>query len=256
VGFFSEFKKAEESSDVVETVIAYAKQETLEPLRGAGRWVAIGTVASLSVSIGLAFVLVGVLRLISAISGDAFQSGWSFVPYLIVFLLGLMSVMVTLTRVKKRTLWGFMTDDQDQSAEAKFTSADIESKLKNIQNLIQGRLQDEKQTVIGAAVGAGFIALLVAYFAGKRRGRKNSAYVEIRRGWRGFIVSKNPPKPGFFLKLIQKRFRLLAICWAFVARRRAKAKRKDARSIKIRAGDSLTIGVMKRQKEARWEWNC
>ena len=75
-----------------------------------------------------------------------------------------------------------MTDDQDQSAEAKFTSADIESKLKNIQNLIQGRLQDEKQTVIGAAVGAGFIALLVAYFAGKRRGRKNSAYVEIRRG--------------------------------------------------------------------------
>jgi hypothetical protein len=54
--------------------------------------------------------------------------------------------------------------------------------LRSIQELIQGRLKDEKQTLVGAAVGAGFIAVLVAYFAGRRRGRKKSAFVEIRRG--------------------------------------------------------------------------
>lgn len=75
-----------------------------------------------------------------------------------------------------------MTDETTTENSQRISRTDIENKLRSIQELIQGRLKDEKQTLVGAAVGAGFIAVLVAYFAGRRRGRKKSAFVEIRRG--------------------------------------------------------------------------
>ena len=72
-------------------------------------------------------------------------------------------------------------DDTNTSQPAGFTKIDIESRLKSVQSLLQGRFQDEKQTIMSAAVGAGVLAVVLAYFAGKRKGRKQSAYVEIRR---------------------------------------------------------------------------
>ena len=72
-------------------------------------------------------------------------------------------------------------DDTNTSQPSRFTKIDIESRLKSVQSLLQGRFQDEKQTIMSAAVGAGVLAVVLAYFAGKRKGRKQSAYVEIRR---------------------------------------------------------------------------
>ena len=74
-----------------------------------------------------------------------------------------------------------MSDAQEERDATGFTKADIESRLRSVQALLQGRFRDEKQNIIGAAVGAGLIAVVMAYFAGKRKGRKQSAYVEIRR---------------------------------------------------------------------------
>jgi hypothetical protein len=104
MGLFSDIRQAEESSDVVDTIVGYAKQETLEPLKGAGRWVLVGSIASLFVSIGMVLVLLGALRLLVDLSGNAFDGGWSFVPYMVTFVLGALIVLVTLSRVKKRTL--------------------------------------------------------------------------------------------------------------------------------------------------------
>ena len=104
MGLFSDIRQAEESSDVVDTIVGYAKQETLEPLKGAGRWVLVGSIAAVFVSIGMVLLLLGALRLLVDVSGNAFGGGWSFVPYMVTFMLGALIVLVTLSRVKKRTL--------------------------------------------------------------------------------------------------------------------------------------------------------
>ena len=104
MGLFSFVRDAEDSVDVVDTVIGYVKQETLEPLRGIGRWIAVGTVASSMVSIGMVMILIGSLRFIDDICGHAFDGMWSFAPYLIVFVVSVGCIAVTLTRVKSRTL--------------------------------------------------------------------------------------------------------------------------------------------------------
>ena len=104
MGLFSFVKDAEDSVDVVDAVVGYVKQETLEPLRGVGRWIAVGTVASSMVSIGMVMILLGALRLIDDVSGHAFDGMWSFAPYLIVLIIGIGCIALTLTRVKKRTL--------------------------------------------------------------------------------------------------------------------------------------------------------
>ena len=49
--------------DTLEMVRDYAKQETLGPLRGAGRWLVFGLMAAFFMSLGIIILLVGVLRL-------------------------------------------------------------------------------------------------------------------------------------------------------------------------------------------------
>jgi len=89
--------------DVVDLVKDYAKQETLGPLKGAGRWLALGSVGATFIGLGLVLVLLGVLRLLQT-ELDAFDGGFSWVPYVIVFVMCLGLAWVALSRVKKATL--------------------------------------------------------------------------------------------------------------------------------------------------------
>lgn len=89
--------------DVVDLVRDYAKQETLGPLKGAGRWLALGTAGSLFLGLGLVLVLLGVLRVLQT-ETDAFDGAFSWVPYVIVLILCVMASVVALSRVKKATL--------------------------------------------------------------------------------------------------------------------------------------------------------
>ena len=70
-------------SDIVDTVKQYARQETVGPIRGAARWVAAGTVASLSLGIAMLYSALGVLRLSQDLGGGVLDGAWSFVHYLI-----------------------------------------------------------------------------------------------------------------------------------------------------------------------------
>ncbi len=89
--------------DVIDVVKEYARQETLGPLKGAGRWLALGTVGSLLLGLGSILVLVGTLRLLQT-ETSMFDGAWSWVPYLIVLVLALGLTVVTLSRVKRATL--------------------------------------------------------------------------------------------------------------------------------------------------------
>jgi len=71
-------------TELWELVVAYARQETLLPLRSLGRVVALGSAGSLLVALGAVCCGVGVLRLLQSETGDTFDGSWSFVPYVVV----------------------------------------------------------------------------------------------------------------------------------------------------------------------------
>lgn len=89
--------------DVFDLVRDYAKQETLGPLRGAGRWLALGAAGSLLLGLGLLLVLLALLRLLQT-ETSAFAGGFSWAPYAIVFAVALAWTGFALSRIRKATL--------------------------------------------------------------------------------------------------------------------------------------------------------
>lgn len=77
-----------EAQDLLQLVIGYAKQETIEPVRNLGRFVGYGLGGALLGSLGAVLLLLGSLRLLQTETGSAFEGdGWrSSVPYLLVLL--------------------------------------------------------------------------------------------------------------------------------------------------------------------------
>lgn len=91
--------------EVVEFVTVYAKQETLGPLRGAGRWLAYGTAASVMLGIGIMLLLLGLLRLLQTEWTRSATGSLSWLSYLIVLVVGAVLLVVTLSRIKRATLY-------------------------------------------------------------------------------------------------------------------------------------------------------
>ena len=100
----SRLSTSEKVIDLVDSVKVYAKQETIGPLRGAGRWLVFGLTAALSLGISMLFAVLGVLRLVQDVGGDALNGAWSFVSYLIALIAAVALVAISLSRVNKSTL--------------------------------------------------------------------------------------------------------------------------------------------------------
>ncbi len=83
-------RSAKESAEDVPTllreiatmVIAYVKQETVEPLNGIGRFLAFGAAGILVAGIGILLLVLGGLRLLQTETGSAFRGHLKFIPYL------------------------------------------------------------------------------------------------------------------------------------------------------------------------------
>ena len=75
-----------EAQDILQLVVAYAKQETIDPVRNLGRFVGFGLGGALLGSLGAVFLLLGGLRFLQTETGSTFKGdGWrSAVPYVIV----------------------------------------------------------------------------------------------------------------------------------------------------------------------------
>jgi hypothetical protein len=99
-------QKADEASvgEVVDFVKAYAKQETLGPLQGVGRWLGYGIAAALTLGIGLCLMLLGLLRLLQTEWERAASGNLSWLTYLITLLVAALLLVLTLLRIKKSTL--------------------------------------------------------------------------------------------------------------------------------------------------------
>lgn len=72
------------ASELWELVVAYFKQETLDPLKQLGRYVAFGVIGAFLLGSGVVYVSMSGLRALQTETGDTFAGDWTWVPYLIV----------------------------------------------------------------------------------------------------------------------------------------------------------------------------
>lgn len=91
-------------TDLVDSVKQYARQETIEPLKGAARWVAVGSLAALSLGLAMVFLALAVLRLSQDLGGTTLDGSWSFVHYLITLVVVSILVAVSFSRISKKSL--------------------------------------------------------------------------------------------------------------------------------------------------------
>jgi hypothetical protein len=69
--------------DLATLVVGYVKQETIEPVRGLGRFLAFGAAGVVVGGTGLFLLVLGGLRLLQEETGSAFRGHLSFLPYVI-----------------------------------------------------------------------------------------------------------------------------------------------------------------------------
>ena len=90
--------------ELVEFVKTYAQQETLGPLRGAGRWLALGTAGAAVLGLGLTLLTLGLLRLLQTEWDSVTTGAMSWLPYLIVLMVVVALLLITVTRISKKSL--------------------------------------------------------------------------------------------------------------------------------------------------------
>lgn len=89
-------------TDLWALVKAYARQETVGPLKGIGRSLALGVAGSLVLSLGLVLLALSALRALQTETGSTFTGSWSWAPYLLT-LVGLAIVIaLALGATRKR----------------------------------------------------------------------------------------------------------------------------------------------------------
>jgi hypothetical protein len=66
-------------------IVAYARQETINPIKSLGRYILFGLAGALLLGLGVVLLGVGVLRLLQTETGSTFRGDWSWAPYGIVF---------------------------------------------------------------------------------------------------------------------------------------------------------------------------
>ncbi len=72
-----------EGGEILEMIVAYAKQETLDPLKGLGRYLAFGLAGSVAVAAGSVLVILAALRVLQTETGSVFAGNLVWLPYVI-----------------------------------------------------------------------------------------------------------------------------------------------------------------------------
>jgi hypothetical protein len=89
---------------LVTLVRDYATQETVGPLRGAGRWLGYGAAGALLLGVGLVLVLLGLLRLLQTEWDRAASGSLSWLAYLVILIVCVVAIVVTVSRINKPSL--------------------------------------------------------------------------------------------------------------------------------------------------------
>ena len=90
------------ASELWELTTTYAKQETIDPLKGLGRFLAFGVGGAIVLGAGFVLLLLAGLRALQTETGSTFTGNWSWAPYLIVLGAGAILIVLALLRITKR----------------------------------------------------------------------------------------------------------------------------------------------------------
>jgi uncharacterized integral membrane protein len=80
----------------------YARQETVEPLKGIGRYLAYGFAGVVIGSVGVIMLLLAMLRALQTETGSTFHGSWSWAPYALVLLAASLLGALAASRIGKR----------------------------------------------------------------------------------------------------------------------------------------------------------
>ena len=67
------------------------------------------------------------------------------------------------------------------TTRTRVTRDDLERRFQALQDGLQGKVEDRKQSIVSAAAGVGVVLLIIFFLLGRRSGRKKTTLVEIRR---------------------------------------------------------------------------
>jgi hypothetical protein len=90
------------AAELWDMVRAYAKQETIEPMKGLGRFVAFGVAGSLLLGTGTALLALAGLRALQTETDGRLDNHLSFVPYLIVLVVCTVLIVLAMSRTKRK----------------------------------------------------------------------------------------------------------------------------------------------------------
>ena len=90
------------ASELFELTKSYARQETVDPLKGVGRYLAFGMAGALALGIGVILLMLAGLRALQTETGSTFTGNWSWLPYLIVLTGGAALIALALSRITRK----------------------------------------------------------------------------------------------------------------------------------------------------------
>jgi hypothetical protein len=89
-------------TELWEMLVSYAKQETVQPLKGLGRFVAFGMASAIVGSIGIIMLTLAGLRGLQDHNDGHLDGNWNWVPYLAALVLLALLIMIALRRIKPK----------------------------------------------------------------------------------------------------------------------------------------------------------
>lgn len=90
------------ATELWELATTYAKQETIDPLKGLGRFLSYGVAGAIALGVGTVLLLLAALRAMQTETASTFSGNLSWGPYLIAVAVGGLLVVLALLRVTKR----------------------------------------------------------------------------------------------------------------------------------------------------------
>jgi hypothetical protein len=80
----------------------YAKQETVDPVKGLGRYLGWGVPGAILLGIGVVLLMLSGLRALQTETDTMFTGNWSWAPYVIVLIVGSLLAAFAAWRITKK----------------------------------------------------------------------------------------------------------------------------------------------------------
>ena len=87
--------------EVVDLVRDYAKQETIGPLKNAGKYLAFGVSGAISLALGLLLLVLAGLRALQTETGTRLTGNWSWAPYWIMAFAGIVLIALAIRAITR-----------------------------------------------------------------------------------------------------------------------------------------------------------